>query len=138
MSKGSSDKRTIRKRAEDLSPTPEEELDRQERAGPGEPDQENPEWTEEELARAARRRRERLASGRQTAGKRRITIYLDEDLVEVFQAPGPGYQTRINEALRTHQLGLAARDPEGWPLRRIRRTLRQLEEQIGELEKRQR
>lgn len=29
------------------------------------------------------------------------TIRLDEDVVNAFKKEGPGYQTRINEALRT-------------------------------------
>lgn len=32
--------------------------------------------------------------------KRRITIRLDEDIIEFFQQAGRGYQTRINGALR--------------------------------------
>jgi len=39
-------------------------------------------------------------------GKTRITIYLDNDLLEDFraraEAAGYGYQTMINEALRQH------------------------------------
>lgn len=32
--------------------------------------------------------------------KRQITLRLDADLVDFFEAQGKGYQTRINEALR--------------------------------------
>lgn len=32
--------------------------------------------------------------------KRRISIRLDEDIIEFFQQAGRGYQTRINDALR--------------------------------------
>lgn len=43
-------------------------------------------------------------------GKTRITIYLDEPIVERFkdqsEKTGKGYQTLINEALRAH-LGMA-------------------------------
>ena len=33
--------------------------------------------------------------------KRQITLRLDADLVDFFEAQGKGYQTRINEALRS-------------------------------------
>jgi uncharacterized protein (DUF4415 family) len=45
-----------------------------------------------------------------TAGKTRITIYMDDMIVNQFKAQslktGKGYQTLINEALKAH-LGLA-------------------------------
>lgn len=45
-----------------------------------------------------------------TAGKTRITIYLDEPVLQRFKAQseetGKGYQTLINEALKSY-LGLA-------------------------------
>ncbi|MEX2170812.1 MAG: BrnA antitoxin family protein [Pirellulales bacterium] len=45
-----------------------------------------------------------------TTGKTRITIYMDDSIVSRFKAQskktGKGYQTLINEALKTH-LGLA-------------------------------
>src|SRR5438046_46310 len=41
-----------------------------------------------------------------TTGKTRITIYLDDDVLERFReradSTGRGYQTMINEALRAH------------------------------------
>ena len=41
-----------------------------------------------------------------SAGKTRITIYIDDDVLESFkenaEAKGIGYQTLINEALKTH------------------------------------
>ena len=53
-------------------------------------------------------------------GKKRISIMLDEDVIEAFRvrgdASGRGYQTLINEALR------AAIDPEAAPV--TVRTLR--------------
>ena len=43
--------------------------------------------------------------------KRQITLRLDADLVDFFEAQGKGYQTRINEALRewvkAHRQGAA-------------------------------
>ena len=42
----------------------------------------------------------------QSKGKTRITIYLDNDIIETFRdladGYGSGYQTMINEALREH------------------------------------
>jgi len=32
--------------------------------------------------------------------KKRITLFLDADVLASFQESGPGYQTRINQALR--------------------------------------
>jgi uncharacterized protein (DUF4415 family) len=34
--------------------------------------------------------------------KKRITIRLDEDIVEHFKEGGPGYQSRINDVLRAY------------------------------------
>ncbi len=55
-------------------------------------------------------------------GKSRITIYLDNDLIEEFraraEAAGHGYQTMINEALRQH-LGKAPRPIDEKTLREV-------------------
>ena len=55
------------------------------------------------------------------AGKRRITILLDADVLTVFREraarTGRGYQTLINQALRDH---LANGEPEDTPRRMIR------------------
>ncbi len=57
-------------------------------------------------------------------GKTRITIYLDDDVVEEFRrradAAGRGYQTMINEALR-ERLGKTDRPVDARTLRRILR-----------------
>ncbi len=56
--------------------------------------------------------------------KTRITIYLDDDILEEFReradATGRGYQTMINEALREH-LGKAKPPVDAKTLRRILR-----------------
>lgn len=71
-------------------------------------DPENPEWTEADFARA------RPASelppamlaafrkgGRPTgSAKQAVSIRLDKDVLEKFRATGPGWQSRINEALK--------------------------------------
>jgi len=57
-------------------------------------------------------------------GKTRITILLDDDILEEFReradSLGRGYQTMINEALREH-LGKSRRPIDAHTLRRILR-----------------
>ena len=57
-------------------------------------------------------------------GKTRITIYLDDEILEEFrgraEAAGRGYQTMINDALREY-LGKARRPVDARTLRRILR-----------------
>ena len=68
----------------------------------------NPEWTEEEfrqarpfaegfpeLAASIRRGRPPVPNP-----KKQVTLRLDADVVERFRAGGPGWQSRMNEALR--------------------------------------
>lgn len=73
------------------------------------PDDENPEWTKEDFARArpasevvpeivAAYLRFRGPQKRPT--KRLISLRLDPDLIEHFRARGPGWQARINATLR--------------------------------------
>lgn len=58
------------------------------------------------------------------SGKTRITIYLDDEILEAFRrradASGRGYQTMINEALRA-ALGQEAQAVDARTLRRILR-----------------
>lgn len=79
-----------------------------------EQDDENPEWTEEDFARAkpidAFPELARLVKpGRpplpEDQKKQRVTIYLDRDVVERLKEGGKGWQTRANERLR-EALGL--------------------------------
>lgn len=55
-------------------------------------------------------------------GKTRITIYIDDDVLEAFRnradASGRGYQTMINDALRTY-LGKASPPIDEATLRRV-------------------
>jgi uncharacterized protein (DUF4415 family) len=72
-------------------------------------DEDNPEWTEEMFARALRPEElppEVLAAFPRTRGrpvkarpKIRVAVRLDPDVVDHFRATGPGWQTRINDAL---------------------------------------
>ncbi|WP_425230690.1 BrnA antitoxin family protein [Sphingomonas sp.] len=75
-------------------------------------DDDLPEWTDDQLDRA-----ELVVGGKVVrpangtlmrtgrpplggAAKRQVTLRLDPDVVERFRAGGPGWQGRINEALR--------------------------------------
>lgn len=75
-------------------------------------DDDNPEWTEEDFARArpASELPPRLLAafsntksrGGRPAGsdKQLVSIRLDKEVVEKFRATGPGWQTRINSILK--------------------------------------
>lgn len=81
-------------------------------------DDDNPEWTEEDFARArpasevlpkligAEAAAELLKSKRgrppKLAPKRPINIRLSPEVLEYFHATGPGWQTRVDEALKRH------------------------------------
>lgn len=72
-------------------------------------DRDNPEWTAEDFRRArpvAEVLPEVIAAAKRARGrpklvrpKAHITLRLDADIVEAFKAEGPGWQTRINDAL---------------------------------------
>ncbi len=71
---------------------------------------ENPEWTEDDFARArpasqlvsphALRALVRSAGRPPSSAKQQVTLRLDREAVERMKAGGPGWQTRINEAVR--------------------------------------
>lgn len=78
-------------------------------------DDDNPEWTADDFARAKPAaelpaglraafpntgRRGRPPGPSQHATKRQVTLRLDRDVLETFRAGGPGWQSRINDALR--------------------------------------
>jgi uncharacterized protein (DUF4415 family) len=77
-----------------------------------ETDSDNPEWTEADFAAArgpevlppdllAAFPNTRSRGGRPAGSdKQSVSIRLDKDVVEKFKAGGPGWQTRINAALR--------------------------------------
>lgn len=74
-------------------------------------DDDNPEWTEEDFAHAkpaaevlpaafmeaVQKRKRGRPSG---SDKERIAIRIDREVLARFKASGPGWQSRINEALR--------------------------------------
>jgi uncharacterized protein (DUF4415 family) len=87
----------------------------------GVPDHENPEWTAGDFARAGsadvvlahlfgtQAAQEFLAASRRHVGQRgkqktpvkqRVTMCVDADVLRAFRETGPGWQTRMNAALR--------------------------------------
>ncbi len=77
-------------------------------------DDDNPEWTEEDFARAKYgkdipadiraafpKTRGRPAGSRKANPKLQVTLRLDPDVVAGFKAGGRGWQSRINAALRS-------------------------------------
>lgn len=46
--------------------------------------------------------RQQKGRGRPSSEKELISIRLDPDVLAAFRADGPGWQTRINDALRKH------------------------------------
>ncbi|MFS0772146.1 BrnA antitoxin family protein [Sphingomonas sp. 1P08PE] len=81
-------------------------------SSPGWDDDDLPEWTDDQLDRAelaVAGKVVRPANGTLTragrpplgsAAKQQVTLRLDPDVLERFRATGPGWQGRINEALR--------------------------------------
>lgn len=73
-------------------------------------DPDNPEWTEEEIHRAKpfsdafpemADRLRRARGPQKTPTKELISIRLDHDVLDHFRASGPGWQSRVNEILRS-------------------------------------
>jgi uncharacterized protein (DUF4415 family) len=74
----------------------------------------NPEWTDEDFARARPasevhgvdaasalvRSRGRPAGSKAASRKEQIALRVDADLLAAYRATGAGWQTRMNEALR--------------------------------------
>lgn len=72
-------------------------------------DDDNPEWTKEDFARARpisdfpelAAAFPKSKGGRpRGSNKEQVSLRLDKDVLERFRAAGPGWQSRINEALR--------------------------------------
>jgi uncharacterized protein (DUF4415 family) len=82
------------------------------------PDEDNPEWTKEDFARArpaaeilpqfigekATHELMRRSRGRPRKADRKVnqTLRLDQEVLEAYRREGRGWQTRINEVLRQH------------------------------------
>lgn len=72
-------------------------------------DDDNPEWTEEDFAKARpisdfpelAAAFPKAKGGRPPGSKKQpVSLRLDRDVLAKFKATGPGWQSRINEALR--------------------------------------
>ena len=79
-------------------------------------DEENPEWSRRDFARAKRlyqipslaalsKRKPGERGPQKTPTKQQVTLRLDRDVVERFRSTGPGWQSRINNALRKARVG---------------------------------
>jgi uncharacterized protein (DUF4415 family) len=80
------------------------------------PDDDNPEWTNEDFAKARpaaealpefigeQATQALLRRGRPKKPNRKVnqTLRLDPDVLEAYRQQGKGWQTRINEVLRQH------------------------------------
>ncbi len=86
--------------------TPEEEA---RLTAAAEPDPDNPPLREDAVLRplyqvmpelVARMMRQKRGRPPLEAPKRQVTLRLDQDVIDHFKAGGPGWQTRINDALR--------------------------------------
>ncbi len=82
------------------------------------PDEDNPEWTKEDFARArpaakvlpefiggkATQELMRRSRGRPLKADKKVnqTLRIDVDVLEAYRQEGKGWQTRINEVLREH------------------------------------
>ena len=76
-------------------------------------DDDLPEWTDDQFDRAEFRIGDKLirpANGTLTkagrppvgaASKQQVTLRLDPDVIDAFRSGGPGWQSRINSALRS-------------------------------------
>jgi uncharacterized protein (DUF4415 family) len=86
--------------------------------GASRPDEDNPEWTTEDFARArpaaevlpefigekATQELMRRSRGRPQKADKKVnqTLRMDADVLEAYRQEGKGWQTRINEVLRQH------------------------------------
>jgi uncharacterized protein (DUF4415 family) len=59
-----------------------------------------PEVLPPELVAALPKRRRGERAPRKRPGRDQITLTLDRDIVQFFKSTGPGWQTRLNRALR--------------------------------------
>lgn len=57
--------------------------------------------TEEAVEQALRERRARRGGRPRGSDKEQVTLRIDKDVLDRFRAGGAGWQTRINEALRS-------------------------------------
>jgi uncharacterized protein (DUF4415 family) len=80
------------------------------------PDSANPEWTARDFAESKRiweipelmhlsKRKPGERGAQKAPTKQQVTLRLDRDVLERFRSTGPGWQSRINRALRKARVG---------------------------------
>ncbi len=93
------------------------------RPNPGMIDDENPEWTKEDFRRARPasevlppellavlpKRKPGQRGPQRTPVKRKISLRVDAEVLAHYKATGPGWQSRVNEALKKAVLGKSSR-----------------------------
>ncbi|MFN3433835.1 MAG: BrnA antitoxin family protein [Sphingomonas sp.] len=75
-------------------------------------DDDNPEWTADDFAKARPLAEfpelaaafAKLRGPQRAPTKKQVTLRLDQDVIAKFRATGPGWQARINAALRAAQV----------------------------------
>jgi uncharacterized protein (DUF4415 family) len=70
-----------------------------------ESDPDNPEWTAADFARArpfAEVMQKRMGRPPKENPKEQVTMRYDAEVLEAFRATGAGWQTRMNDALKTY------------------------------------
>lgn len=86
-------------------------------------DDENPEWTEEDFRRARPaaevlppellailpKRKPGQRGPQRTPVKKKISLRVDAEVLAHYKATGPGWQSRVNEALKKAALGKSSR-----------------------------
>ena len=86
-------------------------------------DDENPEWTEEDFRRARPaaevlppellailpKRKPGQRGPQRAPVKKKISLRVDADVLAHYKATGPGWQSRVNEALKKAALGKSSR-----------------------------
>jgi uncharacterized protein (DUF4415 family) len=68
-------------------------------------DPDNPEWTDEDFAKARPFKEvmaKRMGRPPKENPKEQVSIRYDADVVAAFRSTGDGWQTRMNDALRTY------------------------------------
>jgi uncharacterized protein (DUF4415 family) len=70
-----------------------------------EADSDNPEWTADDFSKArpfAEVMQKRMGRPPKENPKEQVTMRYDADVLEAFRATGSGWQTRMNDALKTY------------------------------------
>ena len=81
---------------------------------------ENPEWTDKDFAKAKPSSTKALLRGpgrpigSTSSTKKQISLRVDEDTLAEFKSEGRGWQTRMNDALRTRVDVAYSRAVKGW------------------------